>query len=351
MEEQRKYIEEPDASFLLSYIGGSASEEERSIVENWLHDKEDNEQILLQVAHIYHAQYTHRRIEQRDSLKAFGKVQERIRQHVWKKNVYRFSSVAACIAVGFFLSTLLSWWNTTDSEADVQMVTVRSNPGMRTSCNLPDGTVAYLNSGSTLIYPVPYDKDKRAVTLDGEGYFKVTRDSKKPFIVSVADGKMRVKVLGTEFNLQAYREEGLIKTTLVSGKVNIEAKKENGTVVRQELSPSMKATYDLSAGKINLETVNPAYEIALIEGKLMFYNSPLPEVLRDLSYFYNVKFEVQDPLIKSYYFTGTFMEKQLSQILDYLKISSGIDYKIRQITGDDSKGIKHTVVELTNKRK
>ena len=90
------------------------------------------------------------------------------------------------------------------------MVTVRSNPGMRTSCNLPDGTVAYLNSGSTLIYPVPYDNDKRAVTLDGEGYFKVTHDPEKPFIVNVADGKMRVKVLGTEFNLQAYLGEGQI---------------------------------------------------------------------------------------------------------------------------------------------
>ncbi|WP_278625320.1 FecR domain-containing protein [Parabacteroides gordonii] len=351
MEEQRKHIEEPETSLLLLYIGGKASAEECAIVESWLHDKEENEQTLLQIARIYHVQYTHRRIEQRDPLKAFEKVQERVRQRVWKKNIYRFSTVAACLVVGFFLSTLLSWWNTTDSEVKAQMVTVRSNPGMRTSCNLPDGTVAYLNSGSTLIYPVPYDNDKRTVTLDGEGYFKVIHDPEKPFIVNVADGKMRVKVLGTEFNLQAYLGEGQIETTLVSGKVNIETEKENGTVVRQELSPSMKATYILSTGKMNMEIVNPVYETAWIEGKLMFYNSPLPEVLRDLSYFYNVKFEVKDPLIKSYYFTGTFIDKQLSQILDYLQISSGIDYKIRQITGDDSKGINYTVVELTNKRK
>lgn len=351
MEEQRKHIEEPDASLLLAYIREKASSEEQAIVEAWLQDREENEQTLLQIARIYHVQYTHRRIGQRDSLKAFELMQERIRRRVWQKNIYRFSTVAACIAVGFFLSTLLSWWNITNDGTGVQMVTVRSNPGMRTSCNLPDGTVAYLNSGSTLVYPVPYDKDKRAVTLDGEGYFKVTHDSEKPFIVSVADGKMKVIVLGTEFNLQAYREEGVIETTLVSGKVNIEAKKENGTVVRQELSPSIKATYSLSTCKMNMESVNTAYETAWIEGKLMFYNSPLPEVLRDLSYFYNVKFEVKDPMIKSYYFTGTFIDKQLSQILDYLKISSGIDYKIWQITGDDSQGVNHTVVELTNKRK
>ena len=160
---------------------------------------------------------------------------------------------------------------------------------------------------------------------------------------------MRVRVLGTEFNLHAYPEEGLIETTLVTGKVDIEARRENGTVLRQELSPSLKATYILSSGKIDVKTVNTAYETAWIDGKLMFNNSPLPQVLRDLSYFYNVKFEVKDTLIDSYSFTGTFIDKQLSQILDYLKISSGIDYEIKQARGDDSKGIKYTVVELTNK--
>ncbi len=98
MEEQRKHIEEPETSLLLLYIGGKASAEECAIVESWLHDKEENEQTLLQIARIYHVQYTHRRIEQRDPLKAFEKVQERVRQRVWKKNIYRFSTVAACLA-------------------------------------------------------------------------------------------------------------------------------------------------------------------------------------------------------------------------------------------------------------
>ena len=57
---------------------------------------------------------------------------------------------------------------------------------------------------------------------------------------------------------------------------------------------------------------------------------PLPQVLKRLSYFYNVKFEIQDPVINSYYFNGTFENKQLSQVLDYLKISSRIDYEIKQ---------------------
>lgn len=349
MEEQKKHMEEPEGSLLLSYIRETTSAEERGIVETWLHDKAENEKVLMQIAHIYYACRAQERIKGRDPFTAFEKTKGQIKQHMWRRHIYRVSSIAACIAIGFFLSALLSFWNKSVNETDVQMVSVHSNPGMRTCCNLPDGTVAYLNSGSTLTYPIPYDRKKREVVLEGEAYFKVTHDPAKPFIVSVADDKMRVRVLGTEFNLHAYPEEGLIETTLVTGKVDIEARRENGTVLRQELSPSLKATYILSSGKIDVKTVNTAYETAWIDGKLMFNNSPLPQVLRDLSYFYNVKFEVKDTLIDSYSFTGTFIDKQLSQILDYLKISSGIDYEIKQARGDDSKGIKYTVVELTNK--
>ena len=344
-------MEEPDGSLLLSYIKETTSAEERCIVETWLNDKEENEKILMQVAQIYYACRAQERIKRRDPLTAFEKVKGEIRQHMWRRYFYRISSIAACITIGFFLSSLISFWNKSANETDVQMVSVHSNPGMRTCCNLPDGTVAYLNSGSTLTYPVPYDRKKREVVLVGEAYFKVTHDPAKPFIVSVADDKMRVRVLGTEFNLQAYPEEGLIKTTLVTGKVDIEVRKDNGIVLRQELSPSLKATYMLSSGKIDVKAVNTTYETAWIDGKLMFNNSPLPQVLRDLSYFYNVKFDVKDTLIDSYSFTGTFIDKQLSQILDYLKISSGIDYEIKQAKWDDSKGIKYTVVELTNKRR
>jgi len=71
-------------------------------------------------------------------------------------------------------------------------------------------------------------------------------------------------------------------------------------------------------------------------------------VLKKLSYFYNVKFDVQDDIINSYYFTGTFQDKQLSQVLDYLKITSQIDYEIKTTRSDDSHKIQQSVVVLKN---
>lgn len=123
------------------------------------------------------------------------------------------------------LSTTISYWRQKGTGDEAQIVTVQANAGMRTHFNLPDGTVAYLNSGSVLSYPLHYDKKERRVTLTGEAYFKVTHNPEQPFIVSVANDRMRVKVLGTEFNLQSYNNESIVQTTLVSGAVHIEAVK------------------------------------------------------------------------------------------------------------------------------
>jgi len=160
---------------------------------------------------------------------------------------------------------------------------------------------------------------------------------------------MRIRVLGTAFNVQAYEEEDLIHTTLVSGKVNLEIRDGQGRVLEQVLNPSEKASYDLVGGRMQIVPVNPVYETAWMDGKLMFRDTPLPDVLKRLSHFYNVRFEMQDAVLEEYRFTGTFIHRQLFEILDYLKISSNIHYRINQQTEDDSNGIKYTTVVLWKK--
>ena len=161
---------------------------------------------------------------------------------------------------------------------------------------------------------------------------------------------MRVKVLGTEFNLQSYNNESIVQTTLVSGAVHIEAVKNGDIASNIKLKPSERAVYDISSGSVSIATVNTEYDTAWKEGRLMFKDMPIPQVLKKLSYFYNVRFDVKDSVINTYRFTGTFENKQLSQILDYLKISSQIDYTIKQMTSDDSSGIQNETVTLKKMR-
>ena len=277
-------------------------------------------------------------------------MERRIKRLQRKNWINRTYLAAACFLGVLILSTAMSYWMKKEIGDEAQIVTVQTNAGMRTHFNLPDGTVAYLNSGSVLSYPLHYDKEERRVTLTGEAYFKVAHNPEQPFIVSVANDRMRVKVLGTEFNLQSYEDETIVQTTLVSGAVHIEAVKNGDIVSTIKLKPSERAVYDISSGSVSIATVNTDYDTAWKEGRLMFKDMPIPQVLKKLSYFYNVRFDVKDAVINTYRFTGTFENKQLSQILDYLKISSQIDYTIKRMTSDDSSGIQNETVTLKKMR-
>lgn len=341
-------IDGPDSSVVLRYIWNTASEEEKAQVDVWLKEDPEHEKVLLQIARIYYANQTRERIASRNSLRAYQKVQKKMQVHVRRFFLKRVSVYAACFLLGLIISSVIYWKKQDNVYLPSQVITIQANAGMRTHLDLPDGTVAYLNSGSTLSYPLPFDKNVHRVSLSGEAYFEVTHNPEQPFVVSVQDDRMRVKVHGTEFNVEAYEQESQIQTTLVSGSIDIEVV-ENGQVAKKvHLNPSDKAIYDVTKDKINIFPVNTEYETSWINGRLVFKNMPLPQVLKKLSYFYNVKFDVQDDIINSYYFTGTFQDKQLSQVLDYLKITSQIDYEIKTTRSDDSHKIQQSVVVLKN---
>lgn len=338
---------EPKGIVLLRYIRDEVSEEERVWIEAWLKADAGNERILQQVAAIYYALNTHQRIVSRDPVAAYEKVCHQIKSRSRRLWLKRVSAIAACFIGILLISSALSFWYIQNAGiSKPQFVTVQANAGMRTHFNLPDGTIAYLNSGSTLTYPLPYDKKERKVSLSGEAYFKVAHNEMQPFVVSVANDRMRVNVLGTEFNLQSYKDERVVETTLVSGSVKIEMLKNGNVVSGVKLKPSEKAVYDIPSGTVSIANVNTEYDTAWKDGRLMFKDMPLPEVLKKLAYFYNVKFDVKDPVINSYCFTGTFENKQLSQVLDYLKISSRIDYTIEHVKSDDSLKVLYTTVVL-----
>lgn len=341
---------EPSGSQLLRYIRGMVSTEEAVEMDDWCKESADNEQTLQQIARIYYASQTQERIAARNPEVAYNKFRKQRQHRAHKLWLHRISVVAACLIGIVVMSTLIANWKLQQLVPVNQLITVQANAGMRTSLNLPDGTMVYLNSGSTLSYPLSYDKAERRVTLLGEAYFKVAPNQEQPFIVTTSNNRMRVKVIGTEFNMQAYNEENAISTTLVTGLVSLEFENRNGETVQQKLLPSEKAIYDCITDNIKIESVNTTFDTAWMDGKLIFKETPLPDVLKKIAHFYNVRFEVEDPIIKTYSFTGTFKDKQLSQILDYLKISSRIDYEIRYANEDDSKEVRNTVVVLRKKK-
>ncbi len=147
---------------------------------------------------------------------------------------------------------------------------------------LSDGTLVWLNAGSSISYPVAFNNKQRKITINGEAYFDVVHDKNRPFIVSKA-GVMNVEVLGTRFNVNAYDYEA--RVTLLEGSVKVRA--DNPKNVAQVLTPGQQAIINKAVVQLTKPVV--AQETAWKEGYFSFNNSSLSSVLQQLSIWYNLE--------------------------------------------------------------
>ena len=309
---------------LLKYINHTASLEERTQVEDWLTEDEANRKTCEQFARIYHAYRTKDRILHRNAEDALHKVHQRIACKKRRIDIWRLT-VAASFFIGILGIGSMLYRNRQVDDPVSSQITVTTNPGMRSQLTLPDGTIVHLNAGSTLVYPLHFDKKERCVQLSGEAYFKVAGNTSQPFSVSVVGNKLNIKVTGTAFNCQAYDKDSLAQVTLIEGSVDLRIQGKNGNI---HLSPSEMITYNMLTDQVFLRKTNTLQVIAWMDGHLIFKDTPMTEVLRKLSHFYSVDFDIEDEVIRGYRFTGTFENRPLFQILDYIRISSKIDHEM-----------------------
>ena len=193
---------------------------------------------------------------------------------------------------------------------------------------LSDGTKVWLNAASSLRFPAEFTRGKREVTLTGEAYFEVAKNVSHPFQVTA--GKMTVEVLGTQFNLTAYGEEGRVSTTLVQGAiriVNTAAGKASHSVL---LKPGEQVNL-ADNGPLMLDRSPDMEEVvAWKNGNFYFSNTPVPVILREISRWYDLEivYEGSPPDKK---LTGTFSRnvglEQLTAMLQYIGININIKNK------------------------
>lgn len=166
---------------------------------------------------------------------------------------------------------------------------------------LEDSTEVWLNSESQLRYPAKFDDKERRVQVSGEIYFSVYTDSLRPFYVESAGQEIRV--YGTTFNVKAYPDEKYMYTTLESGIISLrQISGEGGELV---LSPGNQAVYDPEECAVELKVVNTSVITSWHNGRFVFEEQPLGNIMRDLSRWYNFEYEFADPNLEDIVFMGS----------------------------------------------
>lgn len=217
-----------------------------------------------------------------------------------------------------------------DEEAmrQAQMLTVATSRGQAYQITLPDGTKVWLNADSKINFPSQFIGKDRKILLSGEGYFEVTKNKAKPFIVE-SDGQ-EVTVLGTHFNVSAYKGEG-VKTTLLEGSVRVQSIKANNLGVASQgsviLHPNQQSTLTAN-NEIKVKDVDATNIIAWKNGRFAFNMASLETVLREMGRWYNVDIKYLDG-IPDERFTGNIDRNntlaQTVDILKFMKVNFEID--------------------------
>ncbi len=305
------------------FLEGKLSSEEESVLLSWIKENETNRVHFLAEQKRLHDELV-TSVDHRLELKwqsLLKRVQNTDNHQKRKITLQKIASFAAIFILGIVLTFLITEIQKPPTHSFIQNV---STPlGAKTNLKLPDGSVVWLNSGSTLSYPSEF-KDIRSVNLSGEAFFDVKKEQ-KPFIIFTEYGHVEVK--GTSFNIRAFKNE-IFETTLVSGIVSITEKNTQKNIT---LHPGQQA--DIFNSEIRIKDVETDLYTSWKEGKLIFRQEYLPSAVKRLERWYNVTIELDDdPRLSKIWYSGTLEMESFSEVLELLKVTAPISYQYNEKT-------------------
>ncbi|RFM32981.1 FecR family protein [Chitinophaga silvisoli] len=224
----------------------------------------------------------------------------------------------AAVFVLLLGSTFLLRKMNLDRKPERRFRTMRIADGRHGAITLSDGSRVTINGGSTLYFPEEFDDSARIVYVEeGEAYFEIAKDAKRPFFVR--SPQLNVKVLGTSFTVRDYKDEQTASVNVNSGKIGLK-----GLV----LSAGMGLTADKENGTFTREEIDTATTTAWIRGELIFQDAGLQQVLKVLQHKYAVHFDVKDTALFKRKYTATFRNNTIENIMQQLKLMSSFQYTI-----------------------
>lgn len=197
---------------------------------------------------------------------------------------------------------------------------LETSRGEQTRIKLDDGSIIYLNAASSIQYPTSFvNKKSRKVTLSGEGYFEVAKDSKRPFIVE--SNGMQVEVLGTHFNINAYDNESISKTTLLEGSVMVSIAN-----MTRKLSPGFEAIKN--GTDLHIQPADTDLAVGWKNNLFLFEDEELQSIMRQVERWYDVEVIYKDNISHERFGGGVSKFNTVSKLLKSLEETGNVQFKI-----------------------
>ena len=305
------------------YARGEVSPQEGRMLDEWICQSAANRKKAEQYFRIEQLYSLAEASEKTDTDSALRALHSRMRRSRTLNAAGWIKLAAAILSVPLLISTI--WLSVQLSKADaLPPVQIKSTVSMTTSTTLPDGTRVWLNSNSSLCYPVRFG-NTREVTLDGEAFFEVAKDNGRRFLVNA--GKLQIEVTGTQFDVEAYSDRGPeVRTTLVSGSVKLHCPDASGYIHTVPICPGEQLCYNSETFRLSRHVSDPALTTAWKDGKILLDNTSLEDALRVIGNRFNVEFMVRNQSLLANRYTGAFSGQTLEVVLEHFKRTTKIHF-------------------------
>ena len=323
-----------DKQTIIRYLNDELSDREKEILFTWIESSSGRRYYFIIIKNLWTICNLNRPtnvksnfVDLKYKIELLAKQRSLIRR-MGRYAVHVAAVMAVPLAIG--LSWVLVDTNRTKAPlvyVDIPMVHLYSPVCTRSELTLPDGTHVWLNSGSKLSYPRMFEGEIREVILDGEGYFDVVHNSDYPFVIQTPHN-VEIRVKGTSFNLSAYADDDAAEIALVEGVVDILRKD-----TREKVTVKPRESVRAGKGEVSFEVkkgINTSMYTAWLLGTLTFDDTPMCEMTRRLERWYGVTIIVEDKSLLDFKYTGSLVEERIGQVLELIKQTSSIDYRIEE---------------------
>ena len=339
-------------TLIAKYLNGESTPEEIERINRWRQSSPENEQVFHRSEETWHLACHNKPFPLPSKSKTWKDIRQHIAVRYSLSTLVRVAGIAASIALIAGLALAYTFISREGTPVQPQQITLFVPGGVSSRMVLPDSTVVWLNSSSSISYPSCFAGNTRTIELTGEAFFEVTKDETRPFIIN--SGNLQVKVLGTSFNFKHYREDTHAVLAVETGTVTLSAGTSGTattlnagnyvTVDNQTLHTRVYDTPLISASRTSHPPSNapkmtegaiPASQFSSWRDyRMVFRDEPFNNVLNELSRRYNAEFEIKGDEIRDYTYTATFNDMSLDDVLKLLKLSSPIDYTIKSLTSN-----------------
>ncbi len=298
-------------------------------ISNYLLTSKDLNPILDKVHHVL-------RVKEYSAFNSFN-----------RKIIKWYSTAAAILLIPMLVSSVFYFMLDKNHDdklaAQFSTIVIESHNGQSLNFNLPDGTSGVLNASSRITYKLPFSKN-RDISLSGCAFFDVAHDSIHPF--RVITPKLNIKVLGTKFGVEAYRDDEFTNVVLEKGKVQCDIPSLGKKII---MKPNEKLLVENN--EVFLRKANACDFIGWKDGLLVFRDEDMDIVIKKLMRWYNVDISIEDEALARYSFKATFDDEPIDEVLKLLARTSPIRYEIEKRKMDNTGKYTRKKIKIYKRKK